>query len=556
MKRLLILIALIVILAFIFWDVTKWILVAVGLYYLLQMFLHLIPIISSGSYSYLHWKPILFGLMGAFPAIYWCFIPYWEICQWFLFGLLVITCAVFHFYYYCPIILQKILLGGTFIWTGFLATKYLFIPYWSVFAVILQVIIVVVSLIILYSILKVVYDNLVATRRKKLTEKLKQNVEGLPIPDNAVFDNDSESLAKKAIKQFAYLYYKIETASDERDIQKYRQQLFEQKLYTFYEISLRAESDYNYYAYSQFETQYNEAISANDIRKLRYDLEENTILNKKQTYADRFIEKMKDVLTNDIKKDYDSRISSIQNSDVSGLWGLKSTEKLRNQTLAFENLQKRAIDELNKFKETLDEVNNELTRIRLTAYRNTYLTTEIVNYLKNKSKGRNIKTEKGVFGIDNSYLQDIDVNVDVTLLTTDYSKMMDSANTTFQKSINTLQGFGFKPGKRMAIGVGLFSIGWAVFEEHMREVEENRKAQDMIISNINRIIDELVDGRRKLNRTVVLMGKIAKANNDCYYMYADLRNKVFYSDAIVSEEDIDKLYEMTKVYNKVSTEEL
>ena len=86
MKRLLILIALIVILAFIFWDVTKWILVAVGLYYLLQMFLHLIPIISSGSYSYLHWKPILFGLMGAFPAIYWCFIPYWEICQWFLFG--------------------------------------------------------------------------------------------------------------------------------------------------------------------------------------------------------------------------------------------------------------------------------------------------------------------------------------------------------------------------------------------------------------------------------------------------------------------------------------
>jgi hypothetical protein len=421
----------------------------------------------------------------------------------------------------------------------------------------LQVIVAIISLFVLYSISKFIYDKFVEARRKKLSEKLQKVVDGMPIPDNAAFDRDSEILVKKAIEQFTNLYNQIETAEDEVSKQRYRKQLFEQKLYTFYEISLKAESNCNEYAYSQFETQYNEAISANDIRKLRYDLEEMNILNKRKTNADRFIDEKMLVLNSDIKEEYDSRISNIQNMDVSSRFGLgTSPENLRNQTLSFENLQNQVIEELDKFKDILDAVNNELTRIRLIAYRNTYLTTEIVNYLNNKSKGRSIKTEKGVFDIDTSCLQDIDINVDITLLTTDYSKMMDSANMTFQKSISTLNGFGFRPGRRMAIGVGLFSIGFALFEERMRQIEENRNAQAIIIGNINKIINELVDGRQKLNRTLVLMKKISEANNGFYCKYAILRDKIFYSDAVVLEEDIDKLYEMTKSYNKVSTEKL
>ena len=557
MKRLLLIVILIA-LAVAFWgtiwNVLKWILVAIGLFYFLKMLLQLIPIISNGCYGYLKWKPILFGLIGAFVATKLCFIPYWEICQWFLFGALIIVCVLFHIYY-CPIILQKILLGGTFVWTGFLATKYLFIPYWSVFATILQVIVAIISLFVLYRISKFIYDKCVEARRKKLSEKLQKVVEGLPIPDNAAFDRDSELLVKESIEQFTNLYNQIETAKDEETRQRYRQKLFEQKLYTFYEISLKAESNYNEYAYSQFERQYNEAVSANDIRKLRYDLEEMNILNKRKTNADRFIDEKMLVLKSDIKEEYDSRIRDIQNMDVSSLVG-DSPEKLRNQTLSFENLQNQVIEELDKFKDILDAVNNELTRIRLIAYRNTYLTTEIVNYLNNKSKGRSIKTEKGVFDIDTSCLQDIDINVDVTLLTTDYSKMIDSANMTFQKSISTLNGFGFRPGRKMAIGVGILSIGFAFLEERMRQIEENRNAQAIIIGNMNKIINELVDGRQKLNRTLTLMKKIAEANNGFYYKYAILRDKIFYSDEVVLEDDIDKLYEMTKSYNKVSTEKL
>jgi hypothetical protein len=52
------------------------------------------------------------------------------------------------------------------------------------------------------------------------------------------------------------------------------------------------------------------------------------------------------------------------------------------------------------------------------------------------------------------------------------------------------------------------------------------------------------------------MKKISEANNGFYCKYAILRDKIFYSDAVVLEEDIDKLYEMTKSYNKVSTEKL
>lgn len=540
----------------VFWStvitILKWIAIVIGLFLSGRMLLHFISAILSDSADYLDSRLIILGLFGTVPVVYWLFIPYWGICQWVLYGVTFALCILFHIYY-CNIIIKKIFLGATLIWSGFLLTKYVVIPYWDIVSVILVVIGIIIGLTIVYFISKSIYDSYVESRRKRIEEQLKKIAEGMPIPENAVFDTISENCAKKAIRNLEHLYNKINNANDEIEELDYKQQLFEEKLHIFYEISLRAESKDNNSAYIPFKKQYEDSLSSNDIRKLRVlESNEELIIQKDK------IKSIKSKIEKDREKNYESKINSIRNMDVQETGRFlrflreTDTDKLHYQTERFQDLYNQIIEEANAFMRIQTELNDELTKIRLTVYRNTYLGIEVVNYRKNFSKGKSITTEKGLFIHDSLEVMDIDF----TSLSTDYNQLYNSAMQTFETSISSLSSFGIRPGRKTTIAMAFGAAAFSLWNDHERKVNENIEMQNIIVSNMNEVITELQLRRSTLIKTIGLIEKILNANKTFHHLYPKLRDKIFYTNESITDDDVDNLYRMIKVNTQINTQKL
>lgn len=481
----------------------KWTLVGIGVICLIISLVMLINTIKKNrNYS------IISGVLavpGILLTLWWLFIPYWSVCQWIILGILVLLSVIAYIYSYNKA--RKItFISITSAFAIILLLKYVIIPFLSVSLIVLGALaglsaVIVISIIVNRTII----IPSAKRRRRNLSWKLRSVVGGMPIPDNAVFDRKSEKLAQKALKTFKNLNKKIKNAETIEKKQDFKDQIFEKRLFTFYELSLRAESNGNEYAYSQFETQLAEAKTIKDVSILRKDAEEHKILANLPTIEMKFIGEWKSKIDRIINhnKDYTYAMQEAQYMDTTNkvlFWRRESYGKLAEQTRRFEEIHNTMISELEQLLEYQKMLNDELTKVRLIAYRNIYLGTELINYYTDSVSGKYLDTEKDIFSIQNQFNEILDV----------YNK------------------YDF------------------VWKNELKQIQKEIKKE------ISKLESKVLRTRGQLGRTLELMEAIIEFNNSFYYAYAPLRKKVFVLNSMLEQEDLIQISKVINSFNKVT----
>ncbi|MBO7276591.1 MAG: hypothetical protein J6U84_01360 [Bacteroidales bacterium] len=494
------------------------------------------------------------GIVGLVPATFWLFIPYWEVCQWVLFPVLLFFTIITNIRR-IPIV-RIILLIISIAWSLFLFIKYVVIPYSAFFILLAKIIAGIAVAFLIFVIVKAIVDSINKAIYKKHTKVLRKIIDGMPIPDNAVFDSNTNRLAKSAIKKIKYLNKKIKTATDDETKMSYKNELYEQKIYLFYQLSLRAESNNDIEAYSQFENQLENANSSND---LRYDIEEKNILQCKKTANQEFLENWITQIEKDKKKDYERSIKDIKSMDVSaktwiGDFNYTSTDKVKSQTNAFAYLANSIVKEIYDLADTQNILNTELTKIRLTAYRNIYLAVELLNYQRDNAGGKGLYVEKDSINADVSQIKTIDINFDK--ISMNFNEVSNKALKGFEKSMSSLRSMGYNPGRTAAAGLAILSTAGAYISQRNQVIKQNKDEQNRIVREIRGIAPKLQQGRAELLRTIEVMKAIVKSNNGFYSVYAPLRDKVFHYNKVMTIEEVNDLVTAISEFNKTNTAKL
>lgn len=528
------------------WNFTKWVLVGYGIILMLVSLILLVHtlvkeegrsfiaipipiprfvyrIIKIGDKYDLILSSIL-AIPGLLFTVPWLFIPYWNVCQWIVFSMILILTIISCFSYrhkkadvFCRNkvkykVLMIMFLSITFVWTLLLFVKYapesLFMSITSIWKIILLAVLSVFICILIFGVVCRILELCVNHRRRELCWKLKAVVDGMPIPDNSVFDNRSEKLAKKSLKRFRYLNKKMKKSKNQEEQLRIKDKLFEQKLYTFYEICLRAESMADKNAYSQFEIQLKEAKVIKDVSVLRKDIEEHKILGNLPTTEMEFVLEWKSKINKIIlgNKDYSLEMQEIQNMNTSSkflFWIYTSSSKVAKQTEKYKKLHNSMIAEFRKIQKAQDVLNRELIKIRLIAYRNIYLGVELLNYCKDNVGGKYLTTEKGSFEITNQFKELI-----------------------------------------------------REFDIHNFDKEEMSRVQTYIKNEISKIESQLLKGRGQLARTLEIMEAIIRFNNKFYCTYAPLRNKVFSLKYTLDEQDSNNIIRELTAFKNISIKKL
>lgn len=452
--------------------------------------------------------PLLLGIIGGLLTTFWLFIPYWKGCQWILFSVLIYFTILTHIHKVS--IFRHLLLVCSILWGVFYLAKYLIIPFTPVSLYVSTPFIVVFLIILLY---RPIIIPILNKKRQKLTWKLKSVCGGMPMPENAIFDRKSEKKGKKAIKQFYKLDKKIKKTTNIEKKQYLVKELCNHRMHTFYEICLRAESNGNKNAYSQFEEQLKEAKIINDISILRQDVEEHNILSNMPTSAERFImewdPKIKRINLNN--KDYSNEYISIQTMDTSKkvlFVHRDSRKKIKEQTEKLQKLVSEIDAERRRNFEIQSILNNELARIRLIVYRNIYLGIDLLQYDNNNVKAKHLTTEKDYFNILSEFESII-------------------ADIDFYKN-----------------ELGYYS------KNTLREV------QGVLRKEISTLSAKLLKERAQLAKTLELIECLSEFNNKFCRIYAPLRNKVFILGDKLSTEDVTNIALELNTIKKISTTNL
>lgn len=538
----------------------KWALVVIGLIPVLICLIMLAGGILDESANFKEesdnstYITLLIGLIGLIPATFWLFIPYWEVCQWIIFSIVLFFTIITNIRR-IPIV-RIILLIISIAWSLFLFIKYVVIPYSAFFILLAKIIAGIAVAFLIFVIVKAIVDSINKAIYKKHTKALREIIDGMPIPDNAVIDSNTNRLAKSAIKKITSLNNQIANATDNETKMNFKKELYEQKIYLFYQLSLRAEANNDIEAYSQFAHQLESAKTTND---LRFDVEENNILQKKKTTSQVLLERWQSQIEEDKKTNYEKKIKNIQEMDVSkktwiGSFSYTSTDKMKNQTYKFANLANSMVEEIYELANTQNILNTELTKIRLTAYRNIYLAVELLNYQRDNAGGKGLYVEKDSINANVSQIQTIDINFDK--ISMNFNEVSNKALKGFDKSMASLRSMGYNPGKKAALGLAALSAIGAHISQRYQVIEQNRSEQYRITTEIKKIIPQLQQGRADLLRTIEVMEAIVKSNNGFYAVYAPLRDKVFNYNKEMTQEDVVVLIDAISSFKKTSTTKL
>lgn len=480
----------------------KWALVSIGVICLVSSLVFLIRYAIGEDIDEGLTSSGIFAVPGVLLTLWWLFIPYWNVCQWILLVALLVMSIIMWTSHYCEKKIKYVISTITLVFGLFLLTKYVIIPNLKISLIVLSAI---AGIFICYIFYKIVIIPYKQRQRRNLSWKLRSLVGGMPIPDNAVFDRKSEKLAKKALKTFKNLNKKIRNAETIEKKQDFKDKIFEKRLFTFYELSLRAESNGNEYAYSQFETQLAEAKLVKDVSILRKDAEEHKILTNLPTLEMKFISEWKPKIDRIINhnKDYTYAMQEAQYMDTTNkvlFWRRESYGKLAEQTKRFEEIHNTMISELEQLFEYQKMLNDELTKVRLIAYRNIYLGTELINYYTDSVSGKYLDTEKDIFSIQNQFNEILDV----------YNK------------------YDF------------------VRKNELKQIQKEIKEE------ISKLESKVLGTRGQLGRTLELMEAIIEFNNSFYYAYAPLRKKVFVLNSMLEQEDLIQISKVINSFNKVT----
>lgn len=482
-----------------FWSYVKIILGVVGIITILKS---LILIFSDDDDV----KPtgIIFLIIGLALAIFFIFVPYWNVCKWILLGLGILAVMI--------LVIVDIESRNE---EKEKERKRLEKEHQK----------------------KLEQERLERKRleRKRVQSKLESTFEGtfLPIPEKL---SETHNLAhiKSLLKEYNQLNKTIKDSSSE-DFEKTKKSLFDTQLSLFYELNIFPES------------------TVKDFFKqpsLRKDIDEENILKGKSEVF-KIISDLELRLKKITTPNVDTRLKQIENMDTSGVIGT-SIEKLTEQTKEYKILENELLKIVKDLDEIRNKVNKEVTKVRLVAYRNVYLAREVVSFYLSKGKTKE-DMEKSLFKIDISKLKTS--YLDISNLQMDYDNVTGGALVGLQAA-NTLRSSGVRVGKKATIGLAAAGALVAAYQEREQKKEANRTQQLNLIKNIDKITCSITEERTAIKSTIELVEKITNVNINLYREYVQLRDRVFNGDAELSKNDFMHLIKLVNAFNEIRNDKL
>lgn len=503
----------------------------------------------------------IIGGIGFVPVLFWAIIPYWAIAKW---GLLILAAAVsICSYLYNR---RKLLIFSSIVfilWGLTLLIAHVIVPYWNITKYIIYGLLVLATLFCLYKGVVRIINLCITARRKRLSKRLLASLsgQGIPIPYNAIFDKQSEVAAKRAIATIPSLNDQLSAATDSRIITKIKDELHFEKLKLFYNVSLRSEGRDNLKVCNEFQQQYSIAIQSGNVLDLRRDYEERNIIAKQPSLSQEKIMYWKKVLENDKLANFHNRLTKVQQMDTTSKVGknisfLKnlsigiSSKKMEEKTNILTSLLEDTISEANELKQANQELGDILALARLRAYRNLFLSVDLVSYQKYTDGGEKLSTSKDTianhFGNNTEELQ-----IDTSQLIKDIDIIGDVINTGYKTTLRLMNDHKNSVGS--ALLVATINMAGDYLKKRAQKINQHQILQSEILQNLNTLIPSIQNGQASQLRAIELIEAIIRTNNGFLSIYVPLRDKVFVRKEQLNQEDTQALMLAASDYKKIST---
>lgn len=375
--------------------------------------------------------------------------------------------------------------------------------------------------------------------RKRVQSELESTFEGtfLPVPENLSETHNLPNI-KNLLEKHNKLNNAIENSSNE-EFEKNKKILFDNQLSLFYELNIIPES--------KISSNVEEYFKHTNLRK---DIDEQSIIQRKPKEF-KIISELRDSLKEIKTPDIDARLKRIENMDTSGVFGT-SVDKLVEQTQKYKNLANELLKIVKELDSIRNEVNEEVTKVRLVAYRNVYLARELVNYYLSEGKNKE-DMEKSLFKIDISKLKTPYLNI--SNLRMNYDNVANGAFVGL-KAANTLRSSGLRVGKKSTVVLAAAGVALSAYQEREQKKEANRARQRELIKNIDKITHSIPEEYVAIRSTIELIEKITNANMKLYCEYVKLRDRVFNGDTNLSKNDFKNLIIYVMAFNEIRNDEL
>lgn len=328
-----------------------------------------------------------------------------------------------------------------------------------------------------------------------------------------------------------------------------KRQLFRTRLYLFYQLSVKGESEHTY---DLFQSRLEDSRKKASDQLLRQDFQTNkltAISNNLPSYKHQLEDNRMDPILR--------RMGLAMERDTGHWLHGHSVDKLSAQTEELSNLYNAAKDEYKELADINEKVIYLLEFARVSAFRNIYLGTELVTYLRTNRGGLGLTTEHDLIDLSID-LQEMDFTSDDitfdsldTLMTT-----LDNNSDMIEKMfLGKLGKGGFVAGAAM---VGMEMLG-DYLNGHNQAVENNIEIQRQLVEGIEQMVDTYSQGQRQLLRAIEIIKAITHANDGFMKIYETLRDRVFYgkpNSEPPTMAEFKALVEATKEYQKISKSKL
>lgn len=376
---------------------------------------------------------------------------------------------------------------------------------------------------------------------------LNSNV-GLPFPMSAVGSSNYNAL-KGAYLHFLQRQEEIKKIADKEERMQVMRGLMDEKLEFVYTRSIKAEVSPD--VYREFSNQFGKR--RNNEMVLRQDL---PVPRSKGFSEINSLPGYKRLLDDDTLTPIVQQFEAVANRDTSKsgfLSFLDDTDKKAAQTKDMQALAQAAKKEYDELMDINAKVSYALDFARACAYRNIYLGTELVNYVRATHAGGSMTKQQD--DTDMSAIQSEGLQMDLGGINVDVSG--SALNTLAVMGNAVLDNRGLqqlvKDNPKVSLGIAAVATIGTAAVSYFSNLSKNANAQKQMVDAIKAISEGYTEGKANMLRAIEIIGAIVNCNRGFMKIYEPLRKKIFDDGNIsLTRDDQTKLAAAINNYKKVA----
>lgn len=384
-----------------------------------------------------------------------------------------------------------------------------------------------------------------AIRFEALRFALNKNL-GLPYPMSSISLENYPKL-KKCYLTLLEKKEAIDQISDSKKRQEANRAFIDEKIAFLYAQSLRAELSED--VYDEFKRQLLEAGPGNMVLR-----QGNSAGRYSQGIGEIFsMPKYKAMLEDDHLTPIISKFRAVSRRNTKGLF-FDNPDKKERQTNDMKALLDAAQYEFDELTKVSKKVSYALNYARGCAYRNLYLATELINYVRGSNRGGGLTMAHdkiGVPAIAQDSTTDFELDGWGEGQETSAIETISFIGNTVMDDPSLLQ-FAFNNPK-VALGVAAVATLGTVLLSIFNDEDEYAQIQSQLTDSINKIADGYTEGKAGTLRAIEIISGIVKCNDGFLAIYEPLRKKVFDDgDLNLTNMEMMQLAAAANEYSKVA----